>query len=133
MPMPELLQQSLPDEPDVIAPDGSEIRLLPPLQNPAASVVHCALPSGRTSKAISHKTVEEVWFFLSGTGEVWRRLESEESVTPVRAGQSLNIPLGAKFQFRNTGNDVLKLVIVTAPPWPGEDEARSESGFWEST
>jgi len=118
--------------PDAIAPDGSEIRLLPALQNGAASVVHCTLPTNQASLTISHKTVEEIWFFTRGTGEIWRNLNGQESLTAVTVGDSLNIPLGTKFQFRNTGPDELECIIVTSPPWPGEDEAQRESDYWQT-
>ena len=45
-------------------------------------------------------------------------------------GVSLTIPLGAHFQFRNTGEAPLRFVIVTMPPWPGEDEAYGVEGHW---
>ena len=128
----QLKHQGLAEKPDVIAPDGSEIRLLPVLQNRAASVVHCALPANQTSLTISHKSVEEDWFFVKGAGEVWRALDGFESATAVQAGDSLNIPLGTKFQFRNTGPDDLEFIIVTSPPWPGEDEAKREADYWQT-
>lgn len=121
--------RKLPEKPDAIAPDGSEIRLLPELQSGVASMARCRLLSGQVSKAILHKSVEEVWYFTSGAGEVWRAVDSHESVTPVRAGDSLNVPLGTRFQFRNTGVNALEFIIVTAPPWPSEDEARPEENY----
>ena len=127
-----LMHKGWEEKPDAIAPDGSEIRLLPALQNGAASVVHCTLPTNQTSLAISHKTVEEIWFFMKGAGEIWRATVRFESVTPVEAGDSLNIPLGTKFQFRNTGPDDLEIIIVTSPPWPSEDEAQREADYWPS-
>jgi hypothetical protein len=44
---------------------------------------------------------------------------------------SLNIPLGTRFQFRNTGAEPLCFIIATLPPWPGEDEAITQVGHWE--
>ena len=113
---------------DLLAPDGSEIRLL--CQLAGGSMVHCALPPGGVSIAITHRTVEEIWFFLSGTGEVWRRRDGAEEITEARPGLSLTIPLGTHFQFRNTGDTPLEFVLVTMPPWPGEDEAIESDGPW---
>lgn len=113
---------------DVLAPDGSEIRLL--CQRPGGSMVHCSLPPGAASVPVSHRTVEEIWYFLGGTGEVWRKLEGREEITEARPGLSLTIPLGTHFQFRNTGQEPLAFVIVTMPPWPGEDEAFEVEGPW---
>lgn len=111
----------VPDNYDALAPDGSEIRLLHQLEG--VSVVHCRLPVGATSIPVRHRTVEEVWFFLAGAGQVWRKQGEREQTLDVAAGVSLTIPLGTDFQFRNTGDAPLEFIIATTPPWPGEDEA----------
>ena len=117
---------------DVLAPDGSEIRLLHSLEG--ASVVHCALPVGAVSIPVTHRTVEEVWYFLAGAGQVWRKQGERDEVLDVGPGVSLTIPLGTQFQFRNTGNAPLEFLIMTTPPWPGEDEAVvAREGRWEPT
>jgi mannose-6-phosphate isomerase-like protein (cupin superfamily) len=46
------------------------------------------------------------------------------------AGVSLTIPRGAHFQFRNTGDAPLGIVLVTMPPWPGEQEAVRVDDHW---
>src|SRR5215208_2196845 len=43
---------------------------------------------------------------------------------------SVTIPVGTAFQFRNTGFEPLAAVGVTMPPWPGEDEAMEVAGPW---
>ncbi|MCY4071456.1 MAG: cupin domain-containing protein [Chloroflexi bacterium] len=117
------------DDYDALAPDGSEIRLLQELEG--ASVVHCTLPVGAVSIPVKHRTVEEIWYFLSGQGQIWREQGGREEVLDARAGISLTIPLGTGFQFRNTGGVPLEFVIATTPPWPGEDEAVVlEAGRW---
>lgn len=124
----ELETRALPAKFDVIAPDGSEIRFL--ARTPRGWSVHCTLPPGGVSLAVAHRTVEEVWYFLDGEGEVWRKLGQAEEVTPVKPGISLNIPIGAHFQFRNTGPGSLQFIITTMPPWPGDDEAYRVPGRW---
>ena len=115
---------------NVVAPDGSQIRLLHSLDG--ASVVHCTLPVGAVSIPVRHRTVEEVWFFLAGAGQVWRKQGEREQVLDVAPGVSLTIPLGTQFQFRNTGDVPLEFLITTTPPWPGEDEAvLLDAGRWE--
>lgn len=94
-------------------------------------MVHCTLPPGAISMAVKHLTVEEVWYVTSGRGQVWRKSEIEASVMDVEPGLSLSIETGTHFQFRNTGNDDLCLIIVTMPPWPGEQEAVRVNDFWE--
>ena len=114
---------------DTLAPDGSEIRLLAATDR--GSMVHCTLPAGKISLAVAHRTVEEVWYFLAGTGQVWRRHGDRERVVDVTAGVSLSIPVGAHFQFRTTGKSPLRFLIVTMPPWPGEDEAYRVADYWQ--
>lgn len=113
---------------DTLAPDGSEIRLL--LATSRGSMVHCTLNPGEVSVAVAHRTVEEVWFFLEGVGQVWRRQGERERVVDVAPGGSLSIPVGTHFQFRNTGDGPLRFIIVTMPPWPGKDEAYRVPGYW---
>ena len=120
--------RSLPTAYDVLAPDGSEIRLLAEVNG--ASTVHCTLPAGAVTQAVRHQTVEETWFFLSGVGEVWRRSRSHEEVTSVHAGVALTIPLGTEFQFRTIGDLPLTFIITTIPPWPGPNEAIPVEGWW---
>ena len=47
-------------------PDGSNVRIL--LGLASGGMAHFELPSGETSTAVAHRTVEEIWFFLSGCG-----------------------------------------------------------------
>ena len=118
----------VPAERDLLAPDGSEIRLLASVDG--AGLCHCTLPVGAVSAAVAHRRVEELWYTLSGRGEVWRSGEDGEEQVEVSPGTSLNIPSGVSFQFRNTGAEPLCFVIATIPPWPGPDEALPRSGPW---
>ena len=121
--------RKLSQEYTVIAPDGSEIRELIAVKG--GSMVHCTLPPGAISMAVKHRTVEEVWYVIQGRGQVWRKGECGASVVDVEPGLSLSIDTGTHFQFRNTGGDDLCLIIVTMPPWPGEQEAMRVENFWE--
>ncbi len=118
----------LPVDLDTLAPDGSEIRFLK--SNAGGSMVHCTLQAGQVSMAVKHRTVEEIWYFVSGIGEVWRRMSNTERVDAVCPGTSLTIPLGAHFQFRNTGDTPLMFVLATIPQWPGDEEAVRVTDFW---
>jgi mannose-6-phosphate isomerase-like protein (cupin superfamily) len=122
--------RSLADTIDHIAPDGSEIRLL--AQANGGGLAHCTLPAGKTSSAVVHKTVEEIWFFTAGSGQVWRKVNDVERIIDVHPGLSLTIPTGVRFQFRNTVDGPLEFIIPTMPHWPGPQKARSVPGYWES-
>ena len=116
---------------DYLAPDGSEIRLLPTMK--AGGLCHCTLPIGRTSSPVAHRQVEEIWYVVSGEGEVWRKNAAPKETVPVCAGSSLTIPPRTPFQFRNTGDSPLCILIVTMPPWPGPKEAEKAEGVWSAT
>jgi len=117
--------------PDVIAPDGSEVRVLCGLSRGGLALF--TLPPGAVAKAVAHRTIEEVWYFLSGRGRMWRRLGDKEEVVEVGPGISLSIPTGTHFQFRCDGAEPLTAVGATMPPWPGEGEAYFVEGPWQAT
>jgi len=106
----------LPAARDVVAPDGSDVRILLGLKG--GGMAHFELPPKQTSTAVAHRTVEEIWFFL---------------VVAVEPGLCLTIPLGTHFQFRSFGGEPLAAVGVTMPPWPGDDEAFEVEGKWGPT
>jgi mannose-6-phosphate isomerase-like protein (cupin superfamily) len=119
----------LPAERDDVAPDGSDVRLLTRLAG--GSMAHFELGPGRTSRAVVHRTVEEVWYVVGGRGQMWREKDGRSDVVDLFPGVSLTLPLGTTFQFRSTGHEPLAAVGVTIPPWPGPDEAIVVEGAWE--
>jgi mannose-6-phosphate isomerase-like protein (cupin superfamily) len=122
----------LSDIVDAIAPDGSEVRVL--LHRPGGSMAHFALPAGQSSKAVAHRTVDEIWFFLSGEGEMWRQQSGAgEEIVTVEQGVCVTIPTGTRFQFRCLGGEPLTAVAITMPPWPGDGEAVTVEGKWPVT
>ena len=129
--MVEAATKKLALDADVIAPDGCEVRLL--AQTTRGSMAHFTLGPGQVSRAVAHRTVEEVWYFLSGQGRMWRRLGEWQETVEVTASVSLSIPLGAHFQLRNDGAEPLAAVAVTMPPWPGDDEAYLVEGKWPAS
>ena len=114
--------------PDAIAPDGSEVRIL--ASSTRGSMAHFRLPAGTVSKAVAHRTVEEIWYFVGGRGRMWRKLARTEEIVEVKPGVSISIPVGTHFQFRADGGGTLEAVGVTMPPWPGMDEAYEVKGVW---
>ena len=96
-------------------------------------MAHFTLAPGRTTLAVAHRTVEELWFVLGGRGEMWRRSGDDEDVTTLEPGVCLTIPRGTCFQFRALGGEPLTAVAVTMPPWPGDDEAYPVQGRWLPT
>jgi len=119
---------SLPAEPTVIAPDGSDVRVL--LALAGGSMAHFQLAPGAVSRAVEHRTVEEIWYVVGGRGEMWRRAGDDQEVVALRPGVCLSIPLGTRFQFRAALDEPLAAIAITMPPWPGGDEAVFVEGRW---
>ncbi|MBL6446378.1 cupin domain-containing protein [Fulvivirga sp. 29W222] len=121
--------KQLPLKADAIAPDGSEVRLLLGLTR--GGMAHFKLAPNQVSKAVTHKTIEEIWYFLSGHGEMWRMQGDYEETVNIGEGVCITIPTGTHFQFRSKGGEPLIAIGITMPPWPGEDEATIVKGKWE--
>ena len=96
-------------------------------------MAHFELAAGRASAAIVHRTVQELWFVVSGKAEMWRQSQEQEAVTLLAPGTSLSIPVGTKFQFRSLGPEPFRAVGVTMPPWPGPEEAVFVAGPWQAS
>jgi mannose-6-phosphate isomerase-like protein (cupin superfamily) len=123
--------KSLGQAHDGVAPDGTAVRLL--LSLAGGGFAHFELPAGAVSHAIAHRTVEEIWWFVAGRGELWRASGGHEELVPVGPGVCVTIPLGTRFQFRASPDAPLAFVAATMPPWPGEEEAVVVAGHWEAT
>lgn len=129
--MSDFQTKQLPVKPDAIAPDRSDVRIL--LGLAGGGMAHFELAPGRTSVAVAHRTVEEIWFFLGGRGEMWRKQGEREEIVSVEQGVCITIPLGTHFQFRSFGYEPLAALGVTMPPWPGAGEAYEVNGPWTPT
>lgn len=96
-------------------------------------MAHFALACGQVAQAVTHRTVDEVWYVLSGSGQMWRKQETVEEITPLVPGLCLTIPRGTHFQFRACATEPVCAVAITMPPWPGEGEVVFVAGPWEPT
>ena len=120
----------IPAAPFAVAPDGSDVRLL--LGLAGGGMAHFELGPNKVSKAVAHKTVEEIWYFLSGRGQMWRKQNDKTEIVDVFPGVCITIPLGTHFQFRSFGFEPLSAIGVTMPPWPGDSEPIMVEGPWPS-
>jgi mannose-6-phosphate isomerase-like protein (cupin superfamily) len=114
----------------VVAPDGSAVRPLCRITD-TGSFAHFQLEPGEVAKAVSHATVQEIWYVVAGAGEMWRQQNGQEDTVTLQPGVCLTIPVGTVFQFRAAeGHYPLEIVAATMPPWPvgSNDEAKPESG-----
>jgi len=123
--------RALPRDLDLLAPDGSEVRVL--LARGGGSMAHFRLPAGQTSRAVRHRHVEEIWYILAGRGEMWRGAGGDQSFASLAPGVCVTIPPAVAFQFLSIGPAPLEAIAITMPPWPGEDEAERAEGPWKET
>jgi len=112
----------------VTAPDGAQVQVLLSLHG--GSMATFTLQPGQVSAAVMHRSVEELWYVVSGLGRMWRRDAVHEEIVALEPGLCLSVPLGTAFQFRCDGDAPLVAVAVTMPPWPGEGEAVAVDGAW---
>lgn len=122
---------TLPEQPTVTAPDGSDVRVL--LSLAGGSMAHFALQPGQVSSAVTHPRVEEIWYVVGGRGEMWRRQGEREEVVVLQPGVCLTLPLGTHFQFRAAPDEGLQALGVTLPPWAGPDDAQAVAGRWATS
>lgn len=121
----------VPAEPTAIAPDGSAVRVLVGVAG--GGMAHFELGPHEVAVAVRHRTVDELWYFTQGRGQMWRQQGDQAEVVDVHPGTSLSIPVGTAFQFRSLGHKPLVAVAVTLPPWPGPGEAELVDGPWPPT
>ena len=93
-------------------------------------MAHFQLAAGAVSKAVQHRPVEEIWYVLSGSGQMWRRQGEREETVDLASGACLTIPVGTAFQFRAGADGPFAAVAITMPPWPGDGEAVFVEGRW---
>ena len=67
---------------------------------PQEGMAHFLLRTGQVSRAVRHKTVEQIWYIISERGEMLRANEGHGDVSYISAGTCLTILLGIIFQFR---------------------------------
>jgi len=120
--------KKLPENRDAVAPDGFDVKILLTLTK--GGLAYFELAPNMISKAGSHHSIEEIWYFLKGQGEMWRKLNDYEEIVRVEPGTCITIPTGTHFQVRSIGAEPLSAIGVTMPPWPGPDEWYAVKGKW---
>lgn len=93
-------------------------------------LAHHLIPAGTASSATQNRTVEALWYVIEGNGQIWRARDAEEVVDGLAEGDSIRIPAATSFQFRAAKEADLKLLMSSAPPWPGAEEALPVTGKW---
>nr|WP_321350402.1 cupin domain-containing protein [uncultured Methanoregula sp.] len=83
------------------------------------SIAHAIIPPGESTLPHILETSTELYYILSGNGEM--HIESEHE--PVHPGQIVLIPPRARQYIRNTGPGDLVFLCIVAPRWQAGDES----------
>lgn len=75
-------------------------------------LVLMAVPPGGEIGAEVHEGIDQVLFFVEGSGEA----ELDGAVSSVAPDDVVVVPAGTLHNFRNTGADTLRLYTVYGPP-----------------
>jgi mannose-6-phosphate isomerase-like protein (cupin superfamily) len=111
--------------------DGSTVRVLCRVER--GSMAHFTLAPGAVSKAVVPHEAQEVWYFISGRGRMWRQLGDRKETVDVGPGVSISIPAGTRFQFRSDDVEPLTAVGTTMPPYTPGTKIDVVEGPWEAT
>lgn len=87
-------------------------------ENLGCSIAHAIVPAGEESLPHILEKSTELYYLLQGSGEM--HIDDEEA--PVREGQIVLIPPGARQYIRNTGPGNLVFLAIVAPKWQADDE-----------
>ncbi|MDD1693484.1 MAG: cupin domain-containing protein [Methanoregula sp.] len=82
------------------------------------SVAHAIVPHGESTLPHVLKRSTELYYILSGTGEM--HIAGEHA--PIREGQVVLIPPGAEQYIRNSGPGDLIFLCIVDPKWQADDE-----------
>lgn len=82
---------------------------------------------GKESPPHFHARTEEVYYILEGCGIMTIDGHSQE----VRAGDTIAIPLRAVHKIKNPGDEPLRFVCATSPPYSVKDDYEVDRGMQE--
>lgn len=100
--------------------DGSIIReLMHPARHGSGrqSLAEAFLPAGRKTLLHRHRSSDEIYHILSGSGRV--RLGEERY--PVTVGDTIHIPAGTPHDIEADGGEPLVFLCCCTPPYRHED------------
>ena len=77
-----------------------------------SQLVLMSIPAGGDIGEETHDTIDQILFFVKGEGEAVLSGESK----PIKKGDVVFVPAGTLHNFKNTGQEDLKLYTVYSPP-----------------
>ena len=92
---------------------------IPGAEGLGCSIAHAIVPAGESTLPHLLNSSVELYYILTGTGEM--HIGTEQA--PVREGQIIYIPPGARQFIRNAGNTDLIFLCIVVPKWQADDES----------
>jgi len=122
-------------QPDMISPGGAMVYHL--IHVPGGALSRVVVQPGMVSTGGRLEGIEDTFFILSGTGQIWR-CESNgpvlrEETVALRPGVTVTIPSGVAFQYRSHPEEPLVFLEIVAPGWSLERRLPSEHRSWVPT
>jgi mannose-6-phosphate isomerase-like protein (cupin superfamily) len=108
------------DCPQFVTKDGSTIREIMAPRNSSIerqSLAEAVMPAGKATAEHYHAKSEEIYFILSGVGEI--RVNGVSS--PVRAGDAVALPPGSVHKIWNRGDSDLVFLCICVPAYEHDD------------
>lgn len=84
----------------------------------------------QVSRAVQHPELDELWYVIDGSGEMWRQKNQTSSIDLLVPGTCVSIPRDTAFQCR-AGRGGMTVIAVTLPAWSGDTNAVAAVGPWE--
>ena len=109
-----------------ITKDQSKIREIMAPRNSTIqrqSLAEAVVPVGCATQEHYHAHSEEIYYILSGVGEI--RVHGETA--PVRAGDAIALPPGSVHKIWNCGDSDLVFLCICVPPYEHDDTIITEA------
>ena len=106
--------------PQFVTKDTSKIReILAPRNSilKMQSLAEAVVPAGSATEEHFHATSEEIYYILSGTGE----MQVEGQSIPVQQGDAIALLPGEKHKIWNRGDADLVFLCMCVPPYEHDD------------
>lgn len=111
---------NIEDCPQFVTKDTSRIReILAPRNSllKKQSLAEAVVPVGGATEEHFHATSEEIYYIISGIGE----MQVEGESFPVRAGDAIALLPGEKHKIWNRGESDLVFLCMCVPPYEHDD------------
>jgi mannose-6-phosphate isomerase-like protein (cupin superfamily) len=111
---------NIADCPQFITKDHSKIREIMAPRNSAIerqSLAEAVVPVGSATEEHYHRNSEEIYYILSGIGEI--RVDGE--VASVMAGDAIALLPGSVHKIWNRGDSDLVFLCICVPPYEHDD------------